>query len=332
MRALTVPLLLAVLTPGASGYAIVVTRAIEASTIAEIFIEQGKIRVEAEIASGDPELWTELAVRPDGRAPLRPRVVQRLERQKIRRDEITGEPLPAEGPAEMVTFTVFEYLLAGRPDALSLTGPKIGFIVYHLGLPVIDLHYLEGEQRLELDWRDPWRSRFRNPKLRRLYDARASAFLYVEPYEVRAEMVLRPVEFVPWTAPMISAAQQADLKNRIAALLRDSCELMIDGQTVPLRLDRIHFLRRTLWMSTVIEPPEDLAAVSATLGAVFVAPAGGYPQKVTLTWKNFGPGLEQVAGSVTDEAGPRPAMLRPGSNVLSWENLGRHSADGALGG
>ena len=330
MRALTVPLLLAVLTPGASGYAIVVTRAIEASTIAEIFIEQGKIRVEAEIASGDPELWTELAVRPDGRAPLRPRVVQRLERQKIRRDEITGEPLPAEGPAEMVTFTVFEYLLAGRPDALSLTGPKIGFIVYHLGLPVIDLHYLEGEQRLELDWRDPWRSRFRNPKLRRLYDARASAFLYVEPYEVRAEMVLRPVEFVPWTAPMISAAQQADLKNRIAALLRDSCELMIDGQTVPLRLDRIHFLRRTLWMSTVIEPPEDLAAVSATLGAVFVAPAGGYPQKVTLTWKNFGPGLEQVAGSVTDEAGPRPAMLRPGSNVLSWENLGRHSAAPAL--
>jgi len=312
--------------PGAAS-AIVVTRAIEAPTIAEIFIEDGKIRVEAESDPGEPDLWRVLELRAGGPHPLRPRLIERYERQKIRRDEITGEPLPAEpGQARMASYAVFEYALEGRPRALTFSGPKIGFIVYHWGLPVIDLHYLEGAQRLALDWRDPWRSRFDNPRLRRQYDARASVFLYVEPYEVRAEMVLRPVDFVSWESPVIPVARQEALKQQVAQLLADSCELAIDGRTVPLRLDRIHFLRRSLWTSSVIDPSENLAAVSAMLGAVFIVPVRGYPQKVALRWKRFGPGLEQVAGSVTDEAGPRPVMLRPERNLLEWENTGRYAA------
>ncbi len=320
-------LLLALLPPGAAGYAIVVTRAIEAPTIAEIFIEEGRIRVEAESDPGEPDLWRALQVRAGGPAPLRPRLIERYQRQKIRRDEITGEPLPAEpGQARMANYAVFEYPLEDRPRELSFAGPRIGFIVYHLGLPVIDLHYLDGPQRLVLDWRDPWRSRFANPRLRRHYDARASVFLYVEPYEVRVEMVLRPVDFVRWTLATIPVARQEALKEELARLLEDSCELAIDGRTVPLRLDRIHFLRRSLWTSTVIDPPEDLPAASATLGAVFLVPTRGYPQRAALRWKRFGPALEQVAGSVTDKAGPRPAMLRPERNLLEWENAGRFSS------
>lgn len=323
--------LLAVVPPGAAGYAIVVTRAIEAPAVAEIFVEEGKIRVEAESNAGEPELWRTLEVRLGGTKPLRPRLLERYERQKIVRDEITGEPLPAPpGQTQMVSYSVFEYAFAGRPQSLTLAGPKIGFIVYHLGLPVTDLHYLDGAQRLELNWRDPWRSRFDNPRLRRQYDARASVFLYVEPYEVRAEMVLRPVDFVPWRSATIPAARQEALKEEIARLLAASCELAIDGRSVPLRLDRIHFLRRSLWTSTVIDPPEDLAAVSATLGAVFLVPTSGYPRKAVLRWNRFGPGLEQVAGSVTDQAGPRFVMLRPARNLLEWENAGRYKAAAPL--
>lgn len=319
-------LLLAMLPPGAAGYAIVVTRAIEAPTIAEVFIEEGRIRVEAESNPGEPELWHVLEVCA-GAGALRPRLLERYGRQKVRRDEITGEPLPVEpGQAQMVSYAAFEYTFAGRPRAVTFAGPKIGFIVYHLGLPVMDLHYLEGPQRLALDWRDPWRSRFDSPRLRRQYDARASVFLYVEPYEIRAEMVVRPIDLVRWTSAMIPVGRQEALKEEIARLLGDSCELTIDGANVPLRLDRIHFLRRSLWTSTVIDPPEDLAAVSATLGAVFVVPRQGYPRKAALRWKRFGPGLEQVAGSVADEAGPRPVMLRPDRNLLEWENTGRYAA------
>lgn len=323
-------LLAALLAPRAAGYAIVATRALEASTIAEVFIEEDRVRVEAEIGAGDPELWRELRLVAGG-TPLAARLIERSERQKIRRDEVTGEPLPpGETPPEMITWAVFEYPFAGRPSSLRFSGPRIGFIVYHLGLPVIDLHYLEGDAELRLDWRDPWNSRFTSTRLRRLYDARAAVFLYIEPYEIRVEVLARPVDLIPWPSSTIPVAAQAEIKDRVVALLGSSCRLRVDGQETPLRLDRIHFLRRRLWTSTVVEPPEELAAASATLGAVFVAPARGYPREATLEWTRFTPPLERLAASIADEAGPRPAMLRPESDVLRWENSGRYSASPPL--
>ena len=324
-------LLAPLLAPRAAGYAIVATRAIEAPTIAEIFIEEGRIRVEAEIGPGEAALWRRLRITLPGGTPLEPRLLERSERPKVRRDEVTGEPLaPGDSPAEMITYAVFEYPLAGRPAKLRFSGPRIGFIVYHLGLPVIDLHYLEGEAELALDWRDPWNSRFASARLRRLYDARAAVFLYVEPYEVRVEILARPVDLVWWPEEAIPVARQQELKERAAALLGDSCRLTVDGAATPLRLDRVHFLQRRLWTSTVVDPPEELAAASATLGAIFVAPVRGFPREVTLEWRRFTPPLDRLAAAVADEAGARPAMLRPDSNTLRWENLGRYVAAPAL--
>lgn len=318
--------LAALVAPSAAGYAIVATRALEASTIAEVFIEKDRVRVEAEIGAGDAELWRELRLVAGG-APLAARLVERSERQRIRRDEVTGEPLAqGETPPEMITWAVFEYPFGGRPSSLRFAGPRIGFIVYHLGLPVIDLHYLEGEAELLLDWRDPWNSRFSSTRLRRLYDARAAVFLYIEPYEIRVEVLARPADVIPRRSDTIPVAVQAELKERVAAVLAEACRLRLDGRQTPLHLDRVHFLRRRLWMSTVIEPPEELAAASATLGVIFVAPARGYPREVALEWTRFRPPLMRLAASVADEAGPRPAMLGPESNILRWENAGRYAA------
>lgn len=318
--------LAALLAPRAAGYAVVVTRALEAPTIAEVFIEEDRVRVEAEIGAGEAELWRALRVVADG-VPLAARLLERAERQKIRRDEATGEPLPqGDEPPQMITWAVFEYPLARRPASLRFSGPRIGFIVYHLGLPVIDLHYLEDDGELLLDWRDPWNSRFTSTRLRRLYDARAAVFLYIEPYEVRVEVLARPVDLIRWPSSTIPITAQAEIKERVAVLLAAACRLTVDGHEMPLRLDRVHFLRRRLWTSTVIEPPEELATASATLGVIFVAPSRGYPRQVALEWRHFRPPLERLAASVSDEAGPRPAMLRPESNVLRWENSGRYSA------
>ncbi len=323
-------LLAALLAPRVAGYAIVATRALEASTIAEVFIDKDRVRVEAEIGAGDPELWRELRLVAGG-VPLAARLLERSERQRIRRDEVTGEPLPpGETPPEMITWAVFEYPFAGRPSSLRFSGPRIGFIVYHLGLPVIDLHYLEGDAELRLDWRDPWNSRFTSTRLRRLYDARAAVFVYIEPYEIRVEVLARPVDLIPWPSSTLPVAAQAEIKERVVALLGSACRLRVDGLETTLRLDRVYFLRRRLWTSTVIEPPEELAAASATLGAVFVAPLRGYPRQATLEWMRFDPPLTRLAASVADEAGPRPAMLRPESNVLRWENFGRYSAAAPL--
>jgi hypothetical protein len=345
--------------------AIVVTRAMQASTIAEFFVEESGVRVELEIGLPDlpafhnlmpdelrermelePEalerrlerfVQEDLIIRADGGRPLPGRVVSIEARPRVRRDEITGEPLPAkEDESEIVVFAVLDYPFAGHPAVLSLTPPRsesghavanIGFVLYHRKLPVTDFRYLGTESTVDLDWSDPWYSRFRNRNLRRQYDAPLNAFLYVEPYEVRVEVIARPVDLQEWIdlgleeRDTIPAEMQAGLRQRAAALLGEHIGLVVDGETVEPTLDRVHFLNRTLRTSTVIDPPRDLDLISATLGAIFVHPTTGYPEKVDLTWTLFTPRIERIPAAATDEAGPLPSFLAPDDNVLTWQNF-----------
>ena len=124
-------------------------------------------------------------------------------------NEITGEPLPAaEGEGEPVVFVVLSYAFRGQPDTLTFHPPtaggefptaNIGFITYHLGLPSMDFRYLGAESTIDLDWNDPWFSKFRNRNLWRQYDSPLNVFLYVEPYEVRVEIIARPRDVQKWT-------------------------------------------------------------------------------------------------------------------------------------
>jgi hypothetical protein len=354
----------ALLPLAASGDAIFVSRAMQASTIAEIFVEEGGVRVELEIGAGDlqgfrnllpdalyerlgnaPEPLAErlrrfpredFVLRADGGAPLPGAVREIGPRVRTRRDDITGEPLPSdEEEPETVVFAVLEYALSGRPETLTLTPPlgtgratvNLGFVTYHRGLPINDFRYLGSTETLELDWEDPWYSRFENRNLRRQYDAPVSVFLYVEPYEVRYEIVARPKDLQQWLdlgldgRATIPVEMQAQLKERVAAFLGEQIDASIDGRSVAPVLDRIHFLRRTLRTSRVIQPPEELDLISATLGAVYVVPTEGLPQEATLSWDLFGERIQRIPAAATDEAGPLPSYLMPDDNVLRWTNF-----------
>ena len=357
--------------------AIVITKAMTASTIAEIFIEESSVRVELEIGGRDLEgfrnlmpddvygrlghpadPWAgrlarffaeDLTLRLDGGPPLPGRLLEIASRPRLARDEITGEPMPAapvpaapmpaatsEQPAETVVFAVLEYPFTGRPATLAVKSPmdergfpnaSIGFITYHLGLPVMDYRYLGHEEVLDLDWQDPWYSRFRNRNLRRQYDAPMNVFLYVEPYEVRTEVIVRPVDLEQWVdlglegRRTIPVEMQYDLKQRVAEFLAGRQNVRIDGQQVEPTLDRINFLRRTLRNSTVIDPPEELDAISATLGVIFVYPTDGLPQEARLTWDLFSDRIRKVPAAATDEVGPLRFFLQPDDNVLWWKNV-----------
>ena len=114
------------------------------------------------------------------------------------------------------------------------------------------------------------------------------AFLYVDPYEVRKEIVLRPKDLEPWIdlglegKEIITAAEQGALKGKVAEVLGDLNPVTIDGEPVEGMLDRIHFIRRSLRKTGVIDPPEELDVVSATLGVIFVFSAVALPDEATL--------------------------------------------------
>jgi len=345
--------------------AIVVTKAMTASTIAEIFIDESAIRVELEIGGPDllgfrnlmpdavyermgydPEPFVDrlvrffgedLVFRLDGGPPIPGRILEMEPRKRVQRDEITGEPMPVpEGEGEDVIFAILEYPLSGRPATISMKPPtsgegfsaaSIGMVTYHEELPVNDFRYFGTEEILDLDWDDPWYSRFRNRNLRRQYDSPINAFLYVEPYEVRTEIIVRPVDMEEWIElglagrKTIPVEMQYDLQMRVADFLAQHQNLTIDGRPVEPELDRVNFLRRSLRTSIVISPPEELDAISATLGVIFVAPTEGLPQEASLTWDLFTDRIQRIPAAATDEAGPLRFFLVPDDNVLWWKNF-----------
>jgi hypothetical protein len=345
--------------------AIVVTKAMTATTVVEISIEESEIVVEMEI--GVPDLMAfhnllpdtmrsrmgldagpldqrlarffqeDFVIRADGGPPLPGRVTDIEARRRVPRDELTGEPLPvAEGEGEPVVFVVLSYAFTGQPGTLTFHPPTaggefptatIGFITYHLGLPVMDFRYLGAESTLDLDWYDPWFSKFRNRNLWRQYDSPLNVFLYVEPYEVRVEIIARPRDVQGWTdvgvgdLKTIPVDAQEEVKQKVADFFSENLDFTIDGEPIEPVLDRVNFLERTLRTSTVINPPRDLDAASATLGAIFLHPTTGYPQEAKVSWMHFIDRVDRIPAAATDEAGPLRFFLVPDDNVLWWKNF-----------
>ncbi len=337
------------------------SQAMLATTIAEYFVEDGRISVDLEIGLADLEAFQnllpdeiyeelvgepiplaerlprffaqDLAISADDADPLPGRLLEMAPRSRVRRDEISGEPLPAAqaDPDELTVFARLEYSTAGRPASLSFRGMRrtasVGFVVYHRGIPVNDFRYLTPGQTLELDWDDPWYSRFRTRNLRRAYSAPMSGFIYVEPYEVRKEIVLRPKDLQSFVdlglagRSVIPVDMQVEVKRRAAEFLRGRQLVEIDGERIEPDLARVNFLERSLRTSRVIDPPVELDLDAAILGVIFVYPTEGLPERVTMDWDLWNERITRVPAAWVDQAGPLPTFLEPDSSVLEWRNF-----------
>jgi len=350
---------LGVLLPGvAAADAVVVTRAMTAGTIMEAFVDSEAIVVELEV--GEPELsqfptlveaatsekalpisippGAELSFVADGKQ-LRGTIESVERRKKLERDEVSGEPLPKPG-AEEALFVSLRYPLRDEPKTLVLSPPSkdgyaiadIGFVVYHRGVAVNDFRYLSSSERLELDWEDPFYSRFERRALKRKFDSPMNVFLYVEPFEVRKEFVVRPLDLARFTDLDIQRHEPVPPERReallaqIAEFLAKRAPVTIDGEQPEPILDRIHFLRRGLRMTRVVTPDEPIDGTNAIVGAIFVYPVDGLPREVQLDWDLFDERIQRVPGTATDEAGPMPYFLTNDDRQLHWVNFLKGSA------
>ena len=191
----------------------------------------------------------------------------------------------------------------------------------------MDFRYLGAVETVNLDWDDPWFSKFTNRNLWRQYDSPMNVFLYVEPFEVRVEIIARPRDVQKWTdvgvgeLKKIPVEIQEEVKRKVANFFAEKVNLTIDGQPIEPELDRVNFLERSLRTSTVISPPRELDAASATLGVIFLQPTTGYPQEADLVWDLFPDKVERIPAAATDEAGPLRSFLQADDNVLWWKNF-----------
>ncbi len=340
--------------------AIVVSQAMFANTIVEYFVEDDHVRVELEIGMQDlasfrnilPEsiysqmdypamsvedrldlfFGRDLAIYT-GTTPMQGTILKMGPGTRAKRDAVTGEPLPEDGQEpEVVILATLLFPFEQQPESLTLAAPRetglasIGFVLYHKGVAVNDFRFLSNGYTVSFDWEDPWYSHFTQRQLRRKYFSPMAGFIYVEPFEVRKEIIVRPADIQRRYdlglegVETITAEMQDAVKQGIVDYLAEYFPLTIDGQPVEATVDRVNFLGRTLRSSVVVDG-QDIPLLPATVGVIYVVPTQGLPQEVEMVWDLFTERMQLVPVSAVDQAGPLPSFLEPDFHILRWENF-----------
>jgi hypothetical protein len=338
--------------------AIMQNLAANAATIAQYYIDDEGVRVELQIGEESIKEFRNLL--PDeiyqglgfGSSPLAERLQTFFSEQfsvasngavlpgyltaigpsrGILRDTISGTPLPVQEAApDVIRATLqFPFSEEAPPDQLDFIigiAGNIGFVAYHNGVAVNDFRYLAPGYTLELDWLDPWYSVFNPRNITRQYSAPMSGFIYVEDFEVRKEIILRPKDLQRWVdlglegKTVIPVEIQAAIKEKVGAFLAVHQALTIDGEPAQGILESVNFLERTLTSSRVIDPAEELDLDSAIIGTIFVYPRRGLPQSVVMDWDLWDERIQRIPVSSVDQAGALPTFLDPDWRKLVWNN------------
>ncbi len=249
----------------------------------------------------------------------------------------TMRPVPGPPDDKRVLYAELTYPFpaGARPRTLTFVPPTgkrgysrvgFGFIAYHRGVPVIDYSYLSEPANLALDWLDPWYSRFDKRQYKRWQQSGMLTFLYVEPFEVRHEILVRVQELAAWMdlglrgADFIKADEFEPLKKRIGEFLLAHSNVTIDGRSLSPILDRTNFVKRTMTRTFFIDQPERLALNTAMVGVVVTYLTKQVPQEVTVDWELFSDRIQKVPTIAEDPAGPFPGFVTPDDPVLVWKN------------
>ncbi|RYU61496.1 hypothetical protein EWI61_05820 [Methylolobus aquaticus] len=221
------------------------------------------------------------------------------------------QPLP---PAAR-HLTIHPYDGTGA-DALAL-------MVLHHGVPVSDLGALQKAVRVRLDPDDPWGSRIDDPGFVRRHNEPRS-FLYVEPYEVRHELLIRTADLLPLmqlgTAEtgIITASERPAVLQQIGAYLQTHNTLAIDGVDALPQLDRLDFVRYTREGVRPIEETGRIDARSALLGVQLTYLTEAPARAIRLHWDLFGQGSISRPISVIQGQESFDGYATPANPVFEW--------------
>ena len=249
----------------------------------------------------------------------------------------TGQPIPGPPDDNRVLYVELIYPFKEKPASLKFIPPQdektkinkvsIGFITYHNGVLINDFRYLSEPSTLTLDWTDPWYSGFDKKALKRWQRGSVMSFIYIEPYEVRHEILARVKDLEAWMDlglrgdEYIEADENEPLKKRVGEFLLKRDKTLIDGKQLRPILDRTAFVKYSMTGSTFLDQPEQMPINTAMIGVIITYLTDGIPQQVTNQWDLWSDRIQKVPADAIDPAGPFPSYLAPDDNVLTWTNF-----------
>jgi len=199
---------------------------------------------------------------------------------------------------------------------------RIGLVVLDRGVPLADLAPLSGNLRAHLDTEDPWKSGFDDPGLVRRH-AQPRSFLYVEPLEVRHELLLRLTDLKRWLPAdlikpkTLSEGDQSRLSEAIANLVKRQLRLEVDGQERLAESEQVQFVGFT---RTGVQPlpPGPVDTTAALVGIVLAYFTEQPATTLSLTWDLFPPDAAPWPVSVLQGTESFDAYVTPAQPRMDW--------------
>ena len=247
----------------------------------------------------------------------------------------TGQTIPGPPEDKRVLYAELVYPFIKKPRTITFIPPfdasgtsraAIGFVTYHKGVPVVDFRYLSEAALINLDWEDPWYSKFENKALKRWQQSGIRTFLYIEPFEVRHETLVRVKDMQAWMelglrgSEYIEVDEFEPLKQKIGDFLLKHSKVRIDGKSLRPILDRTSFVKYTMTRTFFIDQPERLLLNTAMVGVIVTYLTKEIPQTVTVDWDLFSDRVKKVPTNAVDPAGPFPSYVTPDDNEFTWNN------------
>jgi hypothetical protein len=273
---------------------------------------------------------------------------QRVDRQSayagminpLTRQRVQGAPAD-----KRVLYAEIIYPFDEKPDQLKIIPPlddqgfvtaNIGFVAYHQAVPIIDFRYLGQTATLNLDWNDPWYTKFDNRNLNRHHKYPLMLYLYVEPRQVRLESLLRFTDIAELTGFSVDDAQlkvkdkrrllQAHVKNYYAG--KDTLE--IDGNFFKPDSIRVEFLHATLTGLKVIDIETTMDEASLLVGISQQYLITELPQQINSLWPYFNQRVNRIPVVVTDPVGPLMNLIDEDDPEFGWQNFLKQYSDPVL--
>ncbi len=212
-------------------------------------------------------------------------------------------------------------------SSIEKAGKKHIITVSHQGLPVIDHGVLTQPELLNLDWEDPWYSHFLNPKLKRDHNDPVMAFLYVEPQQIKTEIVVRVKEMANWTdlglrdKKMIYPDEFAMVKQKIGQYLLSQNRVTADTKELSPTLKQVDYIRMGAADIQAYEPQQAQQHEATLIGVSITYQSKQLAQKIQWQWKLFNKKIQRVAIRAYDPAGLFDSYVTPKYPIFEWENM-----------
>jgi hypothetical protein len=210
---------------------------------------------------------------------------------------------------------------------IKKAGENYIITVSHQGLPVIDHGVLTKAETLILNWQDPWYSHFTNPKLKRDHNDPVMAFLYIKPFQIKSEIIVRVKEMSNWTdlqlrdATMIYPDEFALIKQKIGQFLLAQNIVSTESEALSPTLERVDFIRMGAADIQAYEPQQAQRQVSTLVGVSITYQTKALPAKARWQWNLFNKKIQRIAIRAYDPAGLFDSYVTPAYPVFEWENM-----------